>query len=129
MRFAWSRNAISLAAASTLLALAGCGGGSILFDPEPYRAHIEGLEAILQKPAADPGDGAKMFSHAAELAGDLGLQIENARRKETVKSLLIDFGQSVSDEEASGGSIDMAAARQRWHQMRDSLFEQADWFR
>jgi len=115
--------------AVVVLTLTGCGGDAMLYDPEPYREHIENLESILQKPESELGDGAKIMEHAAKLAGALGRNIDNHRAKETVKSLLIDFGQTLSDIEAQGGQLDMAEAREQWKMLRDALFKPADWYR
>jgi len=128
MRFSGTIYTMVLVMGSVLVA-AGCGGGGVRYDPEPYRQHIEGLESILQKPAAEMGDGGRIFGFAAQLAGDLGQKIENAKKKETVKSLLLEFGQRLSDREAGGSPIDLDEARAAWQPLRDSLFEPADWFR
>jgi len=55
--------------------------------------------------------------------------IDDARQKETVKSLLLDYGQGLSDEESAGYPIDVTDARARWQMLRNALFEPADWFR
>jgi hypothetical protein len=77
---------------------------------------------------AEMGDGSKVYGFVAEIARDLGATIDNARQKETVKSLLLDYGQLLSDGEAGGYPFDAAEARARWQTLRDGLFQRADWF-
>jgi len=127
MRLVSLTRATTLAVSAAVAAI-GCSGDAMLYDPEPHRAHIESIESILQKPESEPGDGAKIMEHAAQLAGAVGQTIDNHRAKETIKSLLIDFGQTLADMEASGGQIDLPDARERWKLLRDGLFKQADWY-
>jgi hypothetical protein len=127
MRFGPTTHATVLTTAVFLLATTGCGGSS-KYDPEPYRQQIEALETILAKPTAEMGDGSKVYGFVAEIARDLGATIDNARQKETVKSLLLDYGQLLSDGEAGGYPFDAAEARARWQTLRDGLFQRADWF-
>lgn len=114
--------------AAALLVAIGCGGDAMRYDPEPYREHIESLENLIHKPAAERGDGGRIHKLAATLAGVLGEDIDNARMKEGVKTLLIDFGAHFSDVESSGGDVDLSEARAAWAALRDRIFQPADWF-
>lgn len=122
----WS--ALGVIGASALVALVGCGGEAMRYDPEPYREYIEGIEDLIQKAEAEPRDGAALYKLAAGLASDLGKTIENFQMRETVQNSLVNFGEYFAHKEEQGIPIDMAEARERWKKVRDNIFQSADWF-
>jgi hypothetical protein len=112
------------------LAPLGCGSEEAMrFDPEPYRATIEKIEALVAKAEPEPNDGQALYRHAAELAGALGKNIDNHTFRETVMNRLISFGEQFSSSEEQGIPIDLAEARQMWKSTRDDIFRSADWYR
>ena len=130
MRRPTPRLALWASSAVLLLILIACGGGSdsMRFDPELYKEHLVKIETLVQKPEADPDDGAALSNHVTVLAGAMGQNIENFRYRETVMNTLIQFGESYAALETQGVALDMPEVREGWRAMRDNLFEPADWF-
>ena len=113
----------------TSLVLFACGSGDASkHDPELYRAQIEEIETLLEKPEAGPGDGGRLHVMSANLAGAVGMTIEHHTRKQTVMNLLISFGESFAHREEQGVSWEMAEAREFWKKVRSGIFNEADWF-
>ena len=103
-------------------------GDAMRFDPETYKEHLMKIETLVQKPEAEPDDGAALSNHLTVLAGAMGQNIENFRYRETVMNTLITFGESYAALETQGVPLDMPAIKEGWKAMRDNLFKPADWF-
>ena len=115
-----------------------CGLADERNDPEPYRAEIEKIENLLQKPQAERGDGRILSQYVSDLAAAMGKNIQHIQARETVMNLLIHFGETWVNEESlavefaeAGEEIvpfEMADVRESWRALRELLFEPASWF-
>jgi hypothetical protein len=120
------------------LVVAGCGVVDERNDPEPYRAQIEKIEDLLQKPQAEVGDGPLLSKYASDLAAAMGKNIQHLQARETVMNLLVNFGESWSTQEnlaleyaAPDEEVipfEMAEVRKDWEALRELLFAPASWF-
>lgn len=97
-------------------------------DPEPYRAKIEEIETLLTKTAPEPGDGGKLHTLCADLAGLVGPDIELHTNRQTVQNLIITVGEVYAHAEEQDLPWTIEDARESWKGMRDAIFLPADWY-
>ena len=108
--------------------LVGCSNEVPKYDPEPYRDEVGAIEALLTQAERQPGDGGKLATLSANLAGAMGANIDNQRRREVVMNLLVMWGEMYSQLDSDDIPWELADAGQDWKKLRDGLFEQASWF-
>lgn len=121
-----------LLAFAALFAFVSCGPSyedAMKHDPEPFRAQIEEVETLLQKPESELGDGSKLHITCANLAGALGRTIDNHTHKEFVMNRLVSYGAVYAQQEEANLPWDIAEAREAWKNVRADLFLDADWFK
>lgn len=107
-------------------------------DPEPYKQYIQEIDALLQKPAAEEGDGLAMATSCNALAGALGKNIQRPSARETVMNTIMVFGESLAAAEdvaiqyrEEGQPVvpfDVTETRTQWELIRKTIFKPASWF-
>ena len=118
-----------VASVGVIAFLASCSNEPPKYDPEPYRTEIEAIENLVTKAEKEDGDGGRLATFVADLAGALGRDIENQRRREVVMNLLMIWSEGYSVADSEGLEWDLAEARASWKGYRDRLFEEASWFK
>ena len=114
---------------ATFAALVACSDESYKHDPEPYRQQIEEIETLLSKPNKERGDGGRLHTMCANLAGAVGKSIDNHTAKETVMNVLISVGETFAHREEQDLPWDLTEARAVWLKARTAIFQDADWYR
>ena len=89
---------------------------------------MEEIETLLSKPSAEPGDGGKLHTLCADLAGLVGPDIELHTNRQTVQNLIITVGEAYAAMEEQDLPWEIADARETWKGMRDAIFLPADWY-
>jgi hypothetical protein len=101
-----------------------------LMDPAHYRATIQQIEAILYK--TEPA-GLSDATQVSRLAVQLGTQVLRAPNRLQGQRLgreVMAFSNRIGLEEGAGyGTLDLAAARRDWENVRGKVFVPASWFR
>jgi len=97
-------------------------------DPTPYREMIEGLERLLyQQGTPDMSTASQVETRMFELGTAV---MRGAGRGNPAGQRITALGSNIGSEADVGyASMDLPRARQRWEEVRNDVFQPADWFR
>ena len=115
--------------ASLFVTLIACSDDAYKHDPEPHRQQIEEIETLLAKPKNEAGDGGRLHTMCANLAGEVGKNIDNHTKMQKVMNLLISVGEVFAHQEEQDIPWDLEDARELWTTVREAVFKEVDWFR